>query len=193
LACPSPVDLWEGALSRREDLADLKWLIARELPRLRRYALVLAGSPDAADDLVQDTLERALKKRHLWLNRGSLRSWLYRIQFNVFMNQANHRRRRAAETPLNDDREPITNGAPQESQVALRQIRDAMAQLPPEQRAAIALTAIDGLCYDEAAAALGIPLGTLRSRLFRGRQRLLELCAETVAPSRESPQLREVK
>ena len=104
---------------RREETAltalnETKWLIAREIPRLRRYALTLAESPEAADDLVQDTLERAIRKRHLWQGRGSMRSWLYRILFNVFANQKTGRRRRREEMDIEDA--PATPIAPTQEQ-----------------------------------------------------------------------------
>lgn len=163
-------------------MTDTKWLIAREIPRLRRYALALVGDPVAADDLVQDTLERALRKRHLWRRTGSLRSWLYRILYNVFLNQAVHRRRRRLEVDL--DLAP-EGGEPSVQEIRLEygEIVGALVRLPADQRAAIALVAIEGLGYDEAAAALGIPVGTLRSRLSRGRERLRALCPTEPAES----------
>lgn len=154
-------------------MQDTKWLIAREIPRLRRYALALTRDPAAADDLVQDTLERAIRKDHLWKRHGSLRAWLYRILYRVFINQGAQRGRRAREVELDVAPEPVAPGAP-DSGLVRRDIVAAMQDLPPEQRAAIALTAVEGLSYDAAAAALDIPIGTLRSRLSRGRDRLRE-------------------
>lgn len=168
-------------------LDDTKWLIAREIPRLRRYALALTNDPTAADDLVQDTLERAIRKRRLWERRGSLRGWLYRILYNLFLNQTPHRRRRRAELDL--EAAPALSQHPMhDHRLELRDVSEAMSALPPEQRAAIALTAIEGLSYDEAAQALDIRVGTLRSRISRGREQLRDL---EVEPSR--PQLKRVK
>lgn len=167
-------------------MQETKWLIAREIPRLRRYALALTRDPAAADDLVQDTLERALRKRHLWRRKGSLRGWLYRILYHVFLNQGPRRRRHAREVDLDDAPEPVAPGSA-EAALVRRDIVAAMQDLPAEQRAAIALTAVEGLSYDEAAAALDIPVGTLRSRLSRGRERLRESFDAT------EPHLREVK
>lgn len=152
-------------------MQETKWLIAREIPRLRRYALALTRDPVAADDLVQDTLERAIRKRHLWKRHGTIRGWMYQISYRTFLNQSTRRRRRALEVDIDDAPEPIAPGSP-EAGLVRRDIVDALCDLPTEQRAAIALTAIEGLSYDEAAAALDIPLGTLRSRLSRGRERL---------------------
>lgn len=168
---------------------DVKWLIAREIPRLRRYALVLADNPDAADDLVQDCLERAIRKRHLWKRRGSIRAWLYRILFNVFANQKTFHSRVRRQVPLENIRPGPAEPARQEHRVACLDIADAMRMLPHDQRAAIALTAIEDLSYEEAAAALDIPIGTLRSRLSRGRERLRALYVQPGDPVR----LRQVK
>ena len=168
---------------------EVKWLIAREIPRLRRYAAALADSPEAADDLVQDCLERAIRKRGQWKREGSIRSWLYRILYTVFLNQSGRRRRWRDEVPIDDVAAPAAEPARQEQQVICSDIAAAMQRLPPEQRAAIALTALEGLSYEEAARVLRVPIGTVRSRLFRGRERLNNL-----APQRpQAPQLRRVK
>lgn len=168
---------------------EVKWLIAREIPRLRRYAAVLADSPEAADDLVQDCLERAIRKRGQWKREGSIRSWLYRILYTVFLNQSGHRRRLRDQVPIDDMAVPAAEPARQEQQVMCNDIAEAMQRLPADQRAAIALTALEGLSYDEAARALRVPIGTLRSRLFRGRERL-----NALAPQRPAvPLLRRVK
>lgn len=173
-------------------MSETKWLIAREIPRLRRYALALVGNPAAADDLVQDTLERAIRKRHLWSRRGSLRGWLYRILYNVFLNQSGRRRRAQAEVDLDaapPDTRPLAVRPRHDARLICRDIAEAMQALPAGQRAAIALTAVEGLSYDEAAEVLGVPIGTLRSRLSRGRDRLREIYSGET----EAPVLRRVK
>jgi RNA polymerase sigma-70 factor (ECF subfamily) len=169
-------------------LDDVRWLIAREVPRLRRYALALADDPEAADDLVQDCLERALRKRHLWTRRGSLRSWLYRILYNVFLNQSSRRNRARRQLPLEEMSNALPEPARQEQSVMCSDIAAALRMLPHDQRAAIVLTALEELTYDEAAQALGIPIGTLRSRLSRGREALRRVYSDE-APVR----LRRVK
>ncbi len=175
-------------------MTDTRWLIEREIPRLRRYALALTGDPVAADDLVQDTLERAVRKRHQWRRTGSLRSWLYRILYTVFLNQSVQRRRRRGEVAFDLAPEAAETPA-QDIRIEYAEILAAMGRLPAEQRAAIALVAIEGLGYDEAASALGIPVGTLRSRLSRGRERLRELCpVDPVEPAEAAgPRLKRVK
>lgn len=189
--------LWSVA-PREDGLSETKWLIAREIPRLRRYALALTGDPAAADDLVQDTLERAIRKRHLWRRRGSIRAWLYRILYHVFLNQAGHRKRAQAEIDLDtaSGAAPALSERPRhDARLVCRDVTEAMLELPADQRAAIALTAVEGLAYDEAAEALGIPIGTLRSRLSRGREQLRVLYAGEGEESgeRQAPRLRRVK
>lgn len=156
---------------------DTNWLIAREIPRLRRYALTLVNEPEAADDLVQDTLERAIRKRHQWRRRGAIRSWLYRILYHVFLNKCAASAKERRNIGL-EDAPQLSAHARQEDQLHCRDITQAMQRLPHDQRAAIALTAVEGLSYDEAAEALDIPVGTLRSRLSRGREALRALCPE---------------
>ena len=168
---------------------EVKWLIAKEIPPLRRYALALADTPAAADDLVQDCLERAIRKRHQWKRHGSIRSWLYRILYNVFLNQTAQRNRERREFDIDELSAPLTEPPRQENQVIFREIAAAVWQLPKEQRAAIMLTALEGLSYDEAAEIIGVPIGTLRSRLSRGREKLRELCF----PETRHANLRRVK
>jgi len=156
---------------------DTSWLIAREIPRLRRYALTLVNEPEVADDLVQDTLERAIRKRRQWRRRGAIRSWLYRILYNVFVNRCVANEKHKGNIGL-DDVPQLWSQSRQEDQAHCRDISRAMQRLPYDQRAAIALTAVEGLAYDEAAEVLDIPIGTLRSRLSRGRDTLRAMCPE---------------
>lgn len=171
------------------DKDDVRWLIAREIPHLRRYAMTLVNDTGLADDLVQDCLERAIRKRHLWKRHGSVRAWLYRILCNLFRNQWKQSVRTGNQVPF-DNLSSIPNEPPrQEDRIACHDISIAMGMLPRDQRTAIALTAVEGLSYDEAAHVLDIPIGTLRSRVARGRDRLRALYAHSAAP----PRLRQVK
>ena len=158
---------------------ELQWLITREIPHLRRYALALLRDTDAADDLVQDCLERALRKRRLWQRQGSMRSWLFRMLYNVFLNTRNTRRRERLAVPLEAIAPTMVESPRQEQYVECRNITEALDQLPEPQYAAIMLIALEGLSYDEAAWILGVPIGTLRSRLSRGRETLRTLQAGT--------------
>jgi RNA polymerase sigma-70 factor, ECF subfamily len=154
---------------------ELQWLIAREIPHLRRYALALLRDTDAADDLVQDCLERALRKRCLWRRQGSMRSWLFRMLYNVFLNTKNSRQRERLTVPLEVIAPTMAESPRQEKYVECRNIAEALDQLPEPQYAAIILIALEGLSYDEAAWILRVPVGTLRSRLSRGRETLRTL------------------
>jgi RNA polymerase sigma-70 factor, ECF subfamily len=168
---------------------DVKWLIARQIPQLRRYALALTGSRDRADDLVQDCLERALRKRHLWTRRGSIRSWLLRLLQRSHIDQHRRRPNREVEATMEVIDAATAHPPDQERRAECRTIVEALGRLPEEQRAVILLVALEGLAYDEVAEILEVPIGTVRSRLSRGRQSLREL---RVAPP-ERPALRRVK
>lgn len=161
--------------TRAEGTAEeVKWLIAREIPHLRRYALALVNDSEAADDLVQDCLERATRKRHLLRRRGAVRSWLFRIQYTVFVNSCARRTRRG-EVPLEETDPSLALRPEQEGRLVCLDVAQGLARLPVEQRAVIALVALEGVSYDEAADILGVPIGTVRSRLSRGRESLKAL------------------
>ncbi|MGE5171475.1 MAG: RNA polymerase sigma factor [Rudaea sp.] len=147
------------------------------IPRLRRYARVLAGNFAAADDLVQDTLIRAWDKRRLWQAGSDLRAWLFTIMHNVFMNQRVAARREAANVSLDAEAgsrpaaEVATFGNALE-RIELREALRYVDRLPPEQREVLLLAVVEELRYEEVAAMLGIPVGTVMSRLSRARARL---------------------
>lgn len=147
------------------------------IPRLRRYARVLTGNPGAADDLVQDALIRAWDKRRLWRVGSDLRAWLFTIMHNVFMNQRVAARREVGNVSLDTEGgERAAAGAAvfgnALERVELREVLRYVDRLPPEQREVLLLAAIEELRYEEIAAVLGIPIGTVMSRLFRARARL---------------------
>ncbi|HZH51820.1 MAG TPA: sigma-70 family RNA polymerase sigma factor [Microvirga sp.] len=160
---------------------------------LRRYARSLARDENQAEDLVQDALVRAYERRSSFRSAGNLRGWLLSILHNTFVDG---RRRDAAETRRTQQVAEFTGGvvpADQESHVRLRQIRAAFMSLPDDQRAALHLVAIEGLTYQEAAGALGIPLGTLMSRLGCARAALRAFEAEgagSQSPESRRPSLR---
>jgi RNA polymerase sigma factor (sigma-70 family) len=145
------------------------------IPRLRRYARALTGERNAADDLVQDTLERAWNKLHLWRHGSDLRAWLFTIMHNVHVNQV--RSRRAALVPLDDQAAEAPVRATQSDMLEVRDIDLALRQLPVEQREVLLLVALERMSYSETATALGIPIGTVMSRLARGRDRLRAVLA----------------
>ena len=160
---------------------------------LQRYARSLTRDEIQAEDLVQDTLVRAYERRGSFRSGGNLRGWLLSILHNAFIDG---RRRQAAEARrLEQAVAAAETAAPpaQESQVRFQQVQAAFLRLPDEQRAALHLVAIDGLPYQEAADALGIPVGTLMSRLGRARATLrgFEAGAHLAPPSeRNRPSLR---
>ncbi|MGN6549948.1 MAG: sigma-70 family RNA polymerase sigma factor [Pararhizobium sp.] len=159
------------------------------VPALRRYARALTHDADRADDLVQDCLERALRKRALWRPTGPLKAWLFRMLLNIYRNELRYRRRSGIAVGLDGispRQEPFT-GSAAPGRLALAETARAMQTLPEDQRAALLLVALEGMSYAEAADILGIPIGTLMSRLGRARAELRRL-TET-----EPPRLRTVK
>lgn len=158
------------------------------VPALRRYARALTRNADRADDLVQDCLERAIRKRWLWAPTGPLRAWLFRILLNLYRNQVRTRKRRGDEMPLDALAIEPAVPAPQPGRIALAEMARAMASLPEEQRQALLLVVLEGVSYAEAAGILGIPTGTLMSRLSRARASL-----KVMTDNQEEPRLRTVK
>jgi RNA polymerase sigma factor (sigma-70 family) len=137
------------------------------IPRLRRYARALLGERAAADDLVQDTLERGWRKLSSWRPGSDMRAWLFGIMHNLHVDQL----RRAVPPSVELD-EDTPAFVPQADPLELRDMEAALKTLPAEQRAVLLLIALEQLTYEEAAATLGIPLGTVMSRLSRARERL---------------------
>jgi RNA polymerase sigma-70 factor (ECF subfamily) len=149
--------------------------IEAEIPRLRRYARALTRDITIADDLVQDCLTRALGKLHLWQKGTDLRAWLFTILHNQYVNYVRRSVREGASVGLSDG-EPLLTRAPQQGRrLELRDLERAIAKLPEEQQSAILLVGLEGMRYEEVAAVLGVPVGTIRSRLSRGREALRKL------------------
>jgi RNA polymerase sigma-70 factor, ECF subfamily len=149
--------------------------IEAEIPRLRRYARALTRDVVTADDLVQDCLTRALGKLHLWQQGSDLRAWLFTILHNQYVNYIRRSVREGAAVGLNET-EPSLSRAPQQGKrLELRDLERAIAKLPEEQRAVVLLVGLEGMRYEEVAAVLGVPVGTIRSRQSRGREALRRL------------------
>ena len=150
-------------------------LVEREIPRLRRYARALTRNAERADDLVQETLLRAISKRHLWQMGTDLRAWLFTIMHNQHVNLV----RRAVRDETTIDIEQVSTSLVAISDpTASRQLRElerALGCLPEEQRAVILLVGLEGMSYEAAAQILNVPIGTVRSRLSRGRDELRRL------------------
>ncbi|MBC6980911.1 sigma-70 family RNA polymerase sigma factor [Caulobacter sp. 17J80-11] len=141
------------------------------LPRLRRFARVLARDSADADDLVQVCVERALDKRGLWRPGTRLDSWMYRIMKNAWIDETRSRARRGRVLAPAEAGENVADAtvASLETRLQAASVEEAIARLPEDQRLAVALVLIEGLSYREAAEALEVPEGTLTSRLVRGR------------------------
>jgi RNA polymerase sigma-70 factor (ECF subfamily) len=149
--------------------------IEAEIPRLRRYARALTRDVVTADDLVQDCLTRALGKLHLWQDGTDLRAWLFTILHNQYVNHIRRSVREGSAIGLNEN-EPLLSRAPQQGKrLELRDLERAIAKLPEEQRIVILLVGLEGMRYEEVAAVLDVPVGTIRSRLSRGRENLRRL------------------
>jgi RNA polymerase sigma factor (sigma-70 family) len=149
--------------------------IEAEIPRLRRYARALTRDVVAADDLVQDCLTRALGKLHLWQQGTDLRAWLFTILHNQYVNYVRRAVREGAAVGLSDTEPLLSRPAQQGRRLELRDLERAIAKLPDEQRSVILLVGLEGMRYEEVAAVLGVPVGTIRSRLSRGREALRRL------------------
>ena len=143
------------------------------LPRLRRFASGLARNPADADDLCQATLERALVSRQQWQEGTRLDSWMYRIMRNLWIDEARSRNRRDKTFAHEDEGLSVGTSGGQEAAVELSLVDRAMQHLPDEQREAVLLVLVEGYKYAEAAEIIGCPIGTLTSRLLRGREALM--------------------
>ena len=148
--------------------------IVGQISALRRYALTLARNREDADDLVQDALVRAYEQRQTLKSQASLRGWLMSILHNTFITEWRRRQNGLRQAASLDDVPEASVAAPQESTVRLKQIQQAFENLSADQRDVIHLVAVEGMGYQEAADALGIPIGTLMSRLGRARSALRE-------------------
>lgn len=150
--------------------------IVEHIPRLRRYARALVGDRHAADDLVQDTVERAWNKFGLWRPGSDLRAWLFAIMHNVFVNQIRSRRKEV-EIAM-EDVPAVAVRATQSDALELADIERALRALPAEQREVLLLVALEEMSYEEVSRALAIPIGTVMSRLSRARERMRALAGE---------------
>ena len=155
-------------------MADAQALLEPLIPALRRYAYALVRDHDAADDLVQDTLERALSRWTLRRRDGDLRAWLFTIQRNLHVSALRQGQRRGAHVELDEATTP-SSAAQQESGLEVQDILATLDQLPEEQKSLLLLVGVEDFSYDDAAKIMGVPLGTVMSRLSRGRQRLRAL------------------
>jgi RNA polymerase sigma-70 factor, ECF subfamily len=151
---------------------DLHQEILALLPRLTRYAWVLTRDAVAAEDLVQDCLTRAFGKIHLWEHGTDLRAWLFTILHHLHISQTRRNARERATVELQKSSRNSARSPSQTVRLELRDLERALARLPEEQRSVILLVGLEGMGYDEAASVVNIPVGTVRSRVARGRETL---------------------
>lgn len=146
-------------------------LLEPHIPGLRRYAWALLRDADRADDLVQDTLERAVSRWALRRREGDLKSWLFTIERNLFLNGLRARSRRGHDAS-DETLDGLAAPPSQEAGLHARDVLAGLDTLPEEQRSVLLLVGVEDLSYAEAAKVLGIPTGTVMSRLSRGRETL---------------------
>ena len=149
--------------------------IVDQIPGLRRYARVLTGDTWAADDLVQDTLERACSKWRLWTAGSDLRAWLFTLMHNLFANQMRRAGRQAHGSTVDIDDVAHELVAPDSNPGAALDLQRCLLRLPQDQRAVLLLVSLEDMSYAEVAKITGVPIGTVMSRLSRARSRLQEL------------------
>lgn len=169
----NPLRLLGSRVSYGEAMSDRAALIEAQIPGLRQFACaLLRGNRERADDLVQDTLERALSRWHLRRPGGSVKGWLYTILYNRFLSDQHRSHRRGLHDALTEKTElPGVDGG-QYSALEHRDLLRVFSGLPQEQRSVLFLIGVEDLSYEEAARVLGVPIGTVMSRLSRGRERL---------------------
>jgi RNA polymerase sigma factor (sigma-70 family) len=181
-------------LGENDAMADMAHLIEPVIPSLRRYARTFVRDPGAADDLVQDTLERAISRWHQRRSDADTRTWLFTILHNLAVNHLRRTARRGREIALDDAGESdVAVPSTQEDALRHEDILAAVGQLPDDQRGVLVLVSIEDVSYAEAARILDIPIGTVMSRLARARVRLLKLVEEQGKVASDRPYLRRVQ
>jgi len=171
-------------------MTDFAPLLAAEIPRLRRYARALTRDVTRADDLVQNCLTRAVAKQHLWQPGTDLRAWLFTILHNQHVNDVRRSVREGVSVAVEEMAPVLTVHPGALAALELRDLEAAIGKLPQEQRQVILLVGLEGMRYEEVALILGIPVGTVRSRLSRGRdqlRRLMEIGEDVREDEDEAP------
>lgn len=167
---------------------DKRTALVAELPHLMRYARSLTREADAANDLVQDTTARALAKLQLFQAGTNMRAWLFTVMHNLHRQNLRQSSRRASPSQLSEEIENRVAAVDDVTQrLALRDLDRAMAELPEEQRQVVLLIGLEDMSYQDTATILGIPVGTVMSRLARARERL-----RRAVEGQSRPQLRSV-
>jgi RNA polymerase sigma-70 factor (ECF subfamily) len=149
--------------------------LEEQIPRLRRYALALTRNPDNADDLVQTTLVRAIAKQHLFQPGTNLRAWLFTLLHNQYVNDVRRSANQGISVDISDASKDLVAVANSSAPRQLKELDEAIGKLPIEQRQVLLMVGLEGMAYEEVAAILLVPIGTVRSRLSRGRAALRQL------------------
>lgn len=158
----------------KRSLDEVREQVVTLLPRLRRFARTIARQPHDADDLVQITVERALVRFEQWRPDTRLESWMFSIMKNAWIDEVRARGRRDRVLAPAEAGETVGDTS-SEAQLTAMSVEAALAQLPDEQRLAVSLVLVEGLSYKEAAEVLEVPIGTLTSRIARGRETLMRI------------------
>lgn len=163
-------------------MSDFASQVSDHIPNLRRYARVLLRDRVQSEDLVQDCLERAISRGHLWQPGTNLRAWLFTIMHNLYINQFLRRGGAAQAVPLMEEHASLASPARQLHSVTLRDLARAFDLLPEQEQEVVVLVGLEGMPYEDAALALGVPMGTVKSRLSRARKRLRRLMDGEIGP-----------
>ena len=156
-------------------MTDFAGLLEEQMPRLRRYAVALTRSQDKADDLVQATLVRAIAKQHLYKPDTNLRAWLFTLLHNQHVNDVRRSARQGSAINIEDAASDLVAVTDPTASRQLTELDRAIGKLPVEQRQVILMVGLEGMSYNEVATILMVPIGTVRSRLSRGRSLLRQL------------------
>ena len=160
-------------------MTHIKTQIEAQIPRLWRYALALTHNHLEAEELVQDCLARALSRTHLWENGTNLRAWLFAILHNQFVNRVRSAAHQSTTVMIEEDEPLLTRAATQDAGLELRDLHRALGRISVEQRSVVLLVGLEGMSYQAIADLLDVPVGTVRSRLSRGRAELRRLMGFT--------------
>jgi RNA polymerase sigma-70 factor (ECF subfamily) len=167
-------------------MSEVREQIREQIPALRRYARALMRDRDGADDLVQDTLLRAINAEHQWQPGTNLRAWLFTILHNVYVGDRRKLARRPSVVPIDSEEWRLEAPSNQMSNVELGELDRAIALLPEHQRITLLLVGLQGMAYEEVAKIMDVPLGTVRSRLSRARTALQQQLGVT-PPAEPTP------
>jgi RNA polymerase sigma factor (sigma-70 family) len=175
-------------------MKDLMLLVEPLIPALRRYARTLMRDRDAADDLVQDCLERVISRWHQRRADGDTRTWVFTVLHNLAINRLRQRARRGWHIGLDDAGEAaMARPATQENRLHHHDMLRALESLPEDQRSVLVLISVEGLSYAEAARVVDVPIGTVMSRLARAREKLMKAVKGDTVVSFPTPRLRRVE